>query len=51
MAGKWGACKGLFGDYVDIPCGEDSVMIEKTEKLLENKPNVITEATFSYDGI
>jgi hypothetical protein len=41
--------KGLFGEYVDIPYDDDSVMIEKTEHLLEDKPNVITEATFSYD--
>lgn len=43
--------KGLFGDYEDVPYNESlSVMIEKTEKLLEDKPNIITEASFSYDN-
>ena len=41
--------KGLFGDYIDVFDDDDSVMIEKTGKLLEDKPNIITEATFSYD--
>ena len=41
--------KGLFGDYIDVLYDDDSVMIEKTGKLLEDKPNIITEATFSYD--
>lgn len=43
--------KGLFGDYEDIAYDENlSTMIEKTEKLLQNKPNIITEASFSYDN-
>ena len=43
--------KGLFGDYVDVPFDIDlSVSIDKTEELLKNKPNVITEASFSYEN-
>ena len=43
--------KGLFGDYVDVPHNEnESLMIEKTEELLKDKPNIITEATLSYDN-
>ncbi len=41
--------KGLFGDYNDIPYDENlNVMIEKTAKKLKDKPNIITEASFSY---
>lgn len=43
--------KGLFGDYEDIPYDKNlSVMIEKTENLLKDKPNIITEASFSYEN-
>ena len=43
--------KGLLGDYKDIPHDENlSVMIEKTKKLMQDKPNIITEASFSYDN-
>ncbi|WP_458405442.1 DUF2779 domain-containing protein [Methanobrevibacter sp.] len=43
--------KGLFGDYHDIPYNEDlTVMIEKTSKLMQDKANIITEASFSYDN-
>lgn len=43
--------KGLFGEYEDIPFDIDlSVSIEKTDELLKNKPNVITEASFSYEN-
>ena len=43
--------KGLFGDYKDVPYNENlSVMIEKTKELMQDKPNVITEASFSYDN-
>ena len=43
--------KGLFGEYEDILYDEKiSVRVEKTKKLLENKPNVITEASFIYDN-
>lgn len=43
--------KGLFGDYEDVPFDESiSLRIEKTEKLLQEKPNIITEASFSFDN-
>lgn len=43
--------KGLFGDYVDVPFDIDlSVSIDKTEELLKNKPNVITEASFGFEN-
>ena len=43
--------KGLFGDYEDIPFNKNlRVMIEKTEDLLKDKPNIITEASFSYNN-
>ena len=42
--------KGLFGDYEDIPFDRTiSPMIEQTEELMPNKPNIITEASFDYD--
>lgn len=42
--------KGLFGDYHDIPYNEDlTVMIEKTMHLMQDKANIITEASFSYE--
>ncbi len=43
--------RGLFGDYVLINYNENySQMILDTEKELHNKPNIICEASFSYDG-
>ncbi|ADC46604.1 hypothetical protein mru_0753 [Methanobrevibacter ruminantium M1] len=43
--------KGLFGEYEDIEFDITlTQMIEKTKKLLEEKPNVITEASFSYEN-
>ena len=43
--------KGLFGVYEDIEFDITlTPMIEKTKKLLEEKPNVITEASFSYEN-
>ena len=43
--------KGLFGDYNDISFDKNlRVMLEKTEELLNDKVNVITEASFSYDN-
>ena len=43
--------KGLFGDYEDVPFDITlTPMIERTEELLQNKPNIITEASFSYDN-
>lgn len=43
--------KGLFGEYEDIKFNENlNIMIEKTQELLKNKPNIITEASFNYDN-
>lgn len=43
--------KGLFGDYEDVPTNiSNSQRIQKTEELLKDKPNIITEASFSYDN-
>ena len=43
--------KGLFGDYEDIPYDKDiNLRIQKTEELLQGKPNIITEASFSYEN-
>ena len=43
--------KGLFGEYEDVEFNKDlNIMIEKTKELLENKPNIITEASFNYDN-
>lgn len=45
------AAKGLFGDYEDVPFDKDiTVRLEKTEELLKDKQNIITEASFSYDN-
>lgn len=42
--------KGLFGEYEDIPTDEKfTERLNKTKELLENKPNIITEASFSYN--
>ena len=43
--------KGLFGNYIDIPFNKDlQVMIDETKKHMQNKPNIITEASFSYNN-
>lgn len=43
--------KRLFGDYEDVPFDKNRfVMKEKTDKLLQEKPNIITEASFIYDN-
>jgi len=42
--------KGLFGEYEDVPYDYYNKMITKTEELLQNKPNIITEASFNYDN-
>ena len=43
--------KGLFGDYIDVDSdAKINVRVEKTQKLLENKTKVITEASFIYDN-
>ena len=43
--------KGLFGDYEEVSYDENlSVRIEKTKNVLLNKPNIIAEASFTYDN-
>ena len=43
--------KGLFGKYEDVEYNENlNIMIEKTNELLKNKPNIITEASFNYNN-
>lgn len=43
--------KGLFGKYENVEYNENlNVMIEKTNELLKNKPNIITEASFNYNN-
>lgn len=43
--------RGLFGDYILINHDDGyQEMINKTLIELENKPNIICEASFSYDG-
>ncbi|MBR6028180.1 MAG: DUF2779 domain-containing protein [Clostridia bacterium] len=42
---------GLFGPYVEVPFGDLSGMIAETERLLAAGTPVITEASFSYDGL
>ena len=43
--------KGLFGDYNDVPFYKNPIVrIEITEKFFQNKPNIITEASFGHDG-
>lgn len=43
--------KGLLGKFEDVKFNEDlNIMIEKTQELLKNKPNIITEASFNYNN-
>ena len=43
--------RNLFGKYTNIEFNTDlNVMIEDTKKMLKNKPNIITEASFNYDN-
>ena len=43
--------KGLFGEYEEIEFNEDlNIMIEQTKKILQNKPNIVAEASFNYDN-
>ena len=43
--------RGLFGEYtlIDFNKGLDSMILD-TKKLLNDKPNIICEASFCYDG-
>ena len=43
--------KKIFGNYINIEFNKDlNIMVEETRKLLKNKPNIITEASFNYDN-
>lgn len=43
--------KGLFGDFEDVPYNENlRLMIERTRELMQNEPNIITEASFTFDN-
>ncbi len=42
---------GLFGDYTEVPFGDLSDMIRETERLLTAGTPVITEASFSFNGL
>ena len=43
--------RNLFGDYTNIEFNKDlNIMVDETRKVLENKPNIITEASFNYDN-
>jgi len=43
--------KGLFGDYEDVPTDESiNYRVKMTAKLLKDKPNIITEASFIYEN-
>lgn len=43
--------KGLFGEYEEIEFNEDlNIMVEQTKKILQNKPNIVAEASFNYDN-
>lgn len=43
--------KGLFGEYEEIEFNENlNIMVEETKKILQNKPNIVAEASFNYDN-
>ena len=42
---------GLFGDYVEVSFGDLGDMISKTKQLIEARTPIITEASFSIDGL
>ena len=43
--------KGIFGKYENVEYNSDlSVMVEKTNEFLKNKPNIIAEASFNYNN-
>lgn len=43
--------RGLFGEYVNIPYNTDlSKMLQDTQKAIEDKVKVITEASFNYNN-
>lgn len=42
---------GLFGAFTEVPFGDAGEMIAATNKLLAAGEGIITEASFSYDGL
>ena len=43
---------GLFGDYTEVPYNRDlSEMIRETERLISEGKRIITEASFSFEGL
>ena len=42
---------GLLGDYVEVPFGNLSEMIRKTQELINSCTPVITEASFAFEGL
>ena len=43
--------RGLFGKYENVEYQEDlSKMINQTENLLSQVPNIITEASFTFEN-
>ena len=43
--------RGLFGKYINIPYNIDlSIMVQDTKKAIEDKVNIITEASFNYNN-
>lgn len=43
--------RGLFGDYEEVPSDEsNNYRVKLTAKLLKDKPNIIAEASFTYEN-
>lgn len=42
---------GLFGDFTEVPFGDLSEMLNDTRKLIDEGIPVVTEASFSLDGL
>lgn len=42
---------GLFGDFTEVPFGNLSDMIARTQELIDAGTRIIAEASFSYDGL
>ena len=40
----------LFGDYILVEYDSNQKMIDETNKYMNNKPNIICEASFNYDN-
>jgi len=42
---------GLLGDYVEVPFGDLSEMIRRTQELIDAGTPVIAEASFAFEGL